>query len=158
MGVLSTNLSPVFTHPYSALWMAACNQTGQTVIARLSGVIPRIDQAVTCFVPAKFSRDMLSALNQNPNVAVVAASTQTFESYQFKGRYQSHRNATPEECEIQTQNLLAFSNAAALLKLPAEACFNAYFDDNFIALEILQENVYEQTPKEGTGLKIQHTL
>ena len=55
----------------------------------------------TCFAPLKFAQNGLTHLQENPVISLVGVELHTYEGYQYKGPYISHRDCTPEEVEFQ---------------------------------------------------------
>jgi hypothetical protein len=144
----------VLTNYYSAVWLSCCNGDNRPLIARLSSVNIIDNETICCCIPAKFAGELLSVLVKNNAVAVLAACTETFDSYQVKGFIESVYNLPAEEIAEQKNMLELFSTSLTRLGLSAPYFFNAYVDDEFVAVVVKVKDIFNQTPRQGTGFKI----
>ena len=154
MGILTENVIRVFKRSSSAFWLAACDPGGKLLVARVSGVELLDDDLVCSYVPMKFGLGMQATLRSGIHVSLLAASTENFESYQLKGYCIDVANTTSHASIEQIRNLRAFADCTAALGLSAELCYRAYVDDQFLTIEIKIDSVYDQSPKNNAGLKL----
>ncbi|HTK18452.1 MAG TPA: hypothetical protein VL442_03015 [Mucilaginibacter sp.] len=154
MGILTENVINVFKQASSAFWIAACDTEGKPLVVRVSGVELRDDDTVCSYVPMKFGSELQSKLVSGLPVSLLAASTINFESYQLKGNCVSIDNATSDATTRQMNNLQAFADCTAVLGLSAELCYRAYADEHFLAIEVKLHSVFDQSPKNNAGLKL----
>ena len=110
------------------------------------------DDRLRYFVDGPTSRRIFSNLEQNRHVTVVTCSN-TFESYQFKGKHLGHRDATEEENEFVMEYFRVFNEAMRMFGLTDGLALN-YPHSHMIAMDMEVEEMFEQTPKVGTGQKI----
>jgi len=144
----------VLTNYYSAVWLSCCNNDNRPLIARLSSINIIDSETICCCIPAKFAAELLPALVKNQPVAVLAACTKTFDSYQVKGFIESVHQLPQEETAEQKNMLELFSTALIKQGFSAPNFFKAYVDDEFVAVVIKVDDVFDQTPRQGTGFKI----
>ena len=151
---LSQTIINVLTNPPSAVWLTCCVDGSHPLIGRLSSINVIDDETIRCYLPVKFANELSPALVEGNTVAILAACTLSFDSYQLKGRIQSICNPLPEEFAGQKKRLELFSRALVRQGFSAEKLYKAYVDDEFISLIIKVESIFDQTPKPGAGFKI----
>jgi len=144
----------VLTSSPSAVWLTCCVDGNHPLIGRLSSVNIVDDETVCCYMPTKFANMLSPALVKGSAVAILAACTQSFDSYQLKGHIEDICNPLPDEIPRQKYMLELFAKGMASQGFSAAKLYNAYIDDEFIALVIKVESVFDQTPKPGAGFKI----
>lgn len=111
----------------------------------------------TCFAPLKFVHTGLKQLQQNPIVALVGVELHTFEGYQYKGPYLSHRDCTPEEVEFQLGYLKEFTTLLGTFGYSTPGFYGAYYHPPFVAIMFKAMQVFDQSPKNGTGGELPRT-
>ena len=90
-------------------------------------------------------------LEENQEVAFVGCSN-TFESYQLKGKALTWYETTEDELQIMRSYMLKFNEAMSSFGLGAEA--SDYPHTKMMTLTMEVHEMFEQTPKVGTGEKI----
>jgi hypothetical protein len=98
------------------------------------------------------SRNTIRNLEANGEMVIVGCSN-TFESYQLKGKAIRWAKATPDEINNFGEYMIRFSNAMQVFGLPAEAVY-VYPHSEMMSVLMEVEQIFEQTPKVGTGEKI----
>lgn len=151
---LPENIVSVITYCYSAVWLSCCGEDKRPMIARLSSIRIVDDETICCYVPDKFVTEFLPALVKDNPAAVLAACTETFDSYQVKGIIDSVYKPLSEEIAAQKKTLEVFCQGLVRQGFSASNLYRAYSDDEFTAVIIKADSVFEQTPKKGTGLKL----
>jgi len=144
----------VLTNPPSAVWLSCCVDGDHPLIGRLSSINIVDDETICCYMPVRFANEFLPALAKGNAVAILAACTETFDSYQVKGHIESVYTPLPEETPRQKKILELFSKGMVRAGFSETSIYNAYVDDEFIAIMIRVESVFDQTPKPGAGFKI----
>ena len=91
-------------------------------------------------------------INNNQFVSLVTCSD-TFESYQFKGKSLGFREATEEENQEVATYLQKFHDLMLVFGLMTGFVY-AYPHSKMSTILMEVEEVFEQTPKIGTGQKI----
>lgn len=105
----------------------------------------------TCYAPLKFASTGLRHLQENPTLALVGVELHTYEGYQYKGPFLSYHNCTPEEVEFQVGYLRELTGILGSFGYSASGFYSAYFHPPFIALKFQAMQVFDQSPKNGTG-------
>jgi hypothetical protein len=138
-----------------AFWAASSSVENLPDTVRCTGVAP-VDLwgKLTFFIPKKHSQQFLGNLHQNPQLSLLGCSVVTFESYQYKGVFESFRACTPEEEAFQQRYLDKFKEMIHMQGLPRDAV-NGYYLQPSLALTFSVTEVYEQTPHKGTGHLLQ---
>lgn len=92
-------------------------------------------------------------LKDNQLVSVVLCSFENYESYQFKGKSKSVREANPEEL-LEIEDYLRDVNAQAVkIGFPNQAMYQ-FPHTSMMTLLMEVEEIFEQTPKVGAGKKV----
>lgn len=151
---LPQNVITVLTNYYSAVWLSCCGEDNRPMIARLSSISIIDNETIRCYIPAKFAEELLPALVKGNPVSVMAACTETLDSYQVKGSIYGIDNIQPQLIEGQQNIIELFGKALVRQGFSAENLYKAYIDDDFVEVIIKVNEVFEQTPKNGTGTKI----
>ena len=99
-----------------SFWMATASVDNIPEPIKCTGISfdPSTD-TFTCFAPLKFAQIGLKHLQQNPVLSLVGVELHTYEGYQYKGPYLSHRDCTPQEVEFQHQYMKEFTDIAGII-------------------------------------------
>ena len=151
---LPENIVSVITYCYSAVWLSCCDDDKRPMIARLSSIRIVDVETICCYIPDKFAVELLPGLIKGKPAAVLAACTETFDSYQVKGVIDSVYKPAPNEIAEQKETLEVFCQGLVRQGFSAPNLYKAYSDDAFTAVLVKADSVFEQTPKKGTGLKL----
>jgi hypothetical protein len=138
-----------------SFWIATTNLENIPEPAKCTGVFfdPESD-TFTCFVPQKFTHKTLKDLEENPTMALVGVELHTYEGYQYKGHYISRRECTREEIEYQYKYMKEFTDILESFGYSAAGYLKAYIHPPFVALLFKVTQVFDQSPKVGTGGEI----
>ena len=104
------------------------------------------------FFDGPTARHTIRNLEQHPLFSVTTCSN-TFESYQFKGTAIRWAEATDEENEMVKQYLKKFNDAMIVFGLRDRLVYN-YPHTKMMTVMMEVTDVFEQTPKTGTGQKV----
>ena len=141
-----------------ALWISTASPTLVPEIARAGGIIvhPEADE-ITILVPEKFCIVTLENLEHSNAMSLLAANINTYICYQFKGFFMGSGPCTAAEDSLQLKYLDAFTDILTRMGYDKENYFKAYHHQPSVALTFKPLEVYEQTPKTGTGNRISLT-
>lgn len=153
--ILSEKISQVSSDPGVAFWAANISSNGICDLTRISGIRVNEDKEhVTFFVP-KQSFDLISDnFNERPSVSLLMASLRNFESYQIKGEYISHKICTEEEIAYYQPKVTGLIDLCNSMGLNGNKIFDSYIEEPNVAVKVLCKETFEQTPKPGTGNKL----
>ena len=155
MIALNDKLTRIIESQTTSIWL--CNRNARLVpdVARLMSARVEPDrQHVRVYVPAPGAAGVLANLAVAPGLTLLMAVMDTYEAYQVKGTYAGQRACTPEEVAYQRAYVEGFADALAGQQLPRERAIAAYFRQPSVALRLRVEELYEQTPRKGTGVRI----
>lgn len=135
-----------------SFWLATASKDSIPEPIKCTGIaFDPLTDIFTCFAPLKFATKGIKHLQENPVISLVSVELHTYEGYQYKGPYLSHRDCTAHEVEFQVQYLKEFTDTLALFGYSASGFHNAYFHPPFVAILFQANQVFDQSPKNGTG-------
>lgn len=153
--MLKDNQISILHADSASIWAGNCSAGHTPDIIRLSGALVAEDRLhIDLLVPQRYTETFFKNIRENPKISLMYSSILTFEAYQVKGVYLNHRPCTPEEIGYQHTYLAGFGRNVLTLGVRAGLCFSRYYTEPSIAIRMKAEEVYEQTPKAGTGNKI----
>src|SRR5690349_6163512 len=107
-----------------AFWVGSADKNNRPDLARCTGLAPLSDyERITLFIPTKFAGQILTNTKENKNITLSATSVVTYNSYQFKGVFESVRDCTSKEEAAQLEYLDGFSTLVSRLGFSKEAFF-----------------------------------
>ena len=155
MIALNEKLTGMIESHTTSIWL--CNRNARLVpdIVRLMSARVEPDrQHVLAYVPRPSGSGVLANLSVAPRLTLLVGHVYTYEAYQVKGTYTGHRACTPAEVEYQRAYVDRFAENLVRQQLPREQIIAAYFQQPSFAVRLRVEEVYEQTPRKGTGERI----
>ena len=112
-------------------------------------------RTLTLFVPEPFTAGLVESLQENGEMALTVEAFPAHETYQFKGRYVSHRPAHREDIAIVDRIRERFmKNMRAVFPVLPEGIVRAFTSKPAFAVEFEVSEVYVQTPGPGAGARI----
>lgn len=111
---------------------------------------PAIEQ-FTCFVSEKYAAKTLQNLIVNPAITLVGVDVPTYEGYQYKGKYVLHRPATGDEELMQAKASEGLFDILGSYGYSKSGFAKIFFEQPSIAIVFMVAEVFEQSPKKGTG-------
>ncbi len=139
----------------AAFWLSNCDAEGTPDLVRVMGVRAEPDgEHLVTFVPVPYAQNLIAQLAPGEELALLHANVHNYVSLQFKGRCVSHHPSTAEEVEFQRRYMDGFCHEIEGQGLVPEVAFRVFFRQPSITLVMRVEEVYEQTPRAGTGGRI----
>lgn len=121
-------------------------------MVRCNGILQSDNlERLTFFFSDKFSKTFRSNLYPGSELTLMGCSLFSFESYQYKGEFLEMHTCTPEEEELQRLYMDAFTDAIEKIGFSKENFYEAYFYQPSYGLTMTVRDVFEQTPRKGTG-------
>jgi hypothetical protein len=123
---------------------------------RVSGWRVGADRStMTVLVPEEFTEHLIASLEDNGRYAVTIEEIPSHETYQFKGRYLSHRPADADDRALVAQQRDRFVKAVSRVytQMP-ENIARSFILDPALAVEFEVQEIYLQTPGPGAGTRI----
>ncbi|HEY0680461.1 MAG TPA: pyridoxamine 5'-phosphate oxidase family protein [Chitinophagaceae bacterium] len=135
-----------------AMWAANRDENNIPDVVHCNGIVPTGNcEKLTFFISAEYSDTFLANLKVSPALTLLVADIYTFRSYQYKGNFESMRDCTPEEVVLQQKHLRAFSDAIGEVGHSNDGFYDAYNLQPSFAVTFLVTDIFEQTPRKGTG-------
>lgn len=139
----------------SAFWVANVSENNVPDVVRCAGLAPVTDlHELTIYISEKFGRKFFKNLRSGSWISFSATSVPTFESFQYKGIFQSIRPCTREEEEKQRRYYEDFTALTADFGFVKDLLFRCYFHVPAFAVTFRVQEIFDQTPRKGTGQKV----
>jgi hypothetical protein len=120
--------------------------------ARVLGIEIVDDEHLCFFIDKDSNVRSLQNLEDNKAISLVLVKM-TYECYQFKGTCVRVQKGTEEEVQTVQNYLKAFNNEVIPIGIEDGVIYNYPHGNMYSVLMEVQE-IYEQTPKPGTGRKV----
>lgn len=138
-----------------SFWLATASSDNIPEPIKCTGItFDPLTDTFTCFAPLKFARTGFEHLRKNPILALVGVELHTYEGYQYKGPYLSRRDCTPQEVEFQHQYMKEFTDILNSFGYSGAGYYKAYIQPPLVAITFQAAQVFDQSPKIGTGGEI----
>tara|TARA_R110000744_G_C19368912_1_gene562234 strand:+ start:983 stop:1453 length:471 start_codon:yes stop_codon:yes gene_type:complete len=138
-------------------WVASVNKNKVCELTRVAGYTIEADnEHITIFLPKQLFDNIEQTLKVDSKISFLMASILNFESYQIKGNYVSHQMCTEENVDSYQGKVLKIIEILSGMGLEGNRIFGYLLDQPSIALRMRFTEMYEQTPKPGTGGKLTH--
>jgi hypothetical protein len=138
-----------------SFWLATASLDNKPEPFKCTGVrFHETTDTFTCFAPRKFAIPALKYVVGNPIIALLAVELNTYEGYQYKGPYLSHRDCTEDEVAHQYRYLEELTTILESFGYSGTGYNKAYKHPPFVAIVFRAEQVFDQYPRQGTGGEI----
>jgi hypothetical protein len=112
-------------------------------------------RTLTAFTPEPFTPGLVESLQENGELALTVEAFPAHETYQFKGRYLSHRPAHRDDIAIVDRIRERFvKNMRTIFTVLPEGIAGAFTSKPVLAVEFEVSEIYVQTPGPGAGARI----
>ncbi|TVZ26915.1 hypothetical protein JM83_1914 [Gillisia sp. Hel_I_86] len=136
-------------------WVASVNKNKICELTRVAGYTIEVDnEHIIIFLPKQLFEIIEPTLEADSKISFLMASILNFESYQIKGKYVSHQMCTEENVNLYQPKVLKIIEILSGMGLDGDGIFGYLLDQPSIAVRMRFTEVYEQTPKPGTGGKL----
>lgn len=153
--IIPARYAALLKDPLFSFWIGTAGQDRVPEVIKCTGVMPdEVTGQLTCFAGARYADRSMKNLAENPAITLVGAHIGNFEGYQYKGTLICWRPCLPEEVLLQEKNMEAFTRLLAEFGYSREGLYRIYFSQPSIAFEFEVTEVFEQSPRKGTGGKI----
>jgi hypothetical protein len=153
--VISPSHVALLEDPMFSFWIGTAGRDHIPEVVKCMGVIvDPVSDRLTCFAGAILANKSLLNLQENPAVTLVGASVLTYEGYQYKGTFINSRFCTAEDILFQENYMRIFTSNLAELGYSEDGLYKLYFSQPSVAIEFRVMEIYEQSPRKGTGEKV----
>lgn len=112
-------------------------------------------RTLTAFIPDQYTPHLVESLQDNGQIALTVEEFPSHETYQFKGRYLSHRPVDAADVEIVDRTRERFARQVRPIYTDApEALLRAYIPPADVAVDFEVLEIYLQTPGPGAGARL----
>ena len=133
------------------VYLASLNKNHFCDVCRTSGVYVENREFLKIFYMPELSPRLLQNLLSRNQLTLTVVSAFSFECYQIKGKYISHENISVDD----EKYLKGMAETIKEMGFNLENVFNnKYLLLDVVTIIMKVEEVYEQTPKIGTGNKV----
>jgi hypothetical protein len=138
------------------LWIAVVNANKVCEIVRATGfsVAPDLEH-VQVYIPESMTARLEGMLQLEAPISFLLAALEDFESYQIKGKIKSVKTCEAGALEKQLSILKATTDMTNAFGLQGNKIFGYLTLGPFISIRMSCQEIFEQTPKPGTGTKIE---
>lgn len=135
-------------------FVGTVNEVNQPVMTRLFGF--NYDNPITTFTVYTFKNDALRLvdhLSKKTKLSATISNAMDFKTLQFKGTYHDHYDAPDEEMHYPREFNSKQAEIMQMLGISNEAFANWKYEPAMAVVMNVVE-IFDQTPKVGTGNKI----
>jgi hypothetical protein len=137
------------THTFG--WLVGVDDKLNSHLCRTCGARRYDDEHLIILITPSLEEHLVETIQDHPRIVFTIVDAHTLESYQFKGTFVEKRTLSAEE-ELMKQRFMDGIEAVLLaMGFDYHGRFNQYADLKGLAVKMKVEEIYEQTPKPGTG-------
>lgn len=151
--ILSNHLKEHLKGP-KAIFVGTRDKDLNCDILRVLGGGASGHDTIKFFVAEKTANKTLDNLRSNKLVSLSVTQIFTSESYQFKGRFLNARPVNEEETEAILEYVGQFEEAVSSMGYKPGLVADHILYKPAIAIEFVVDEIFDQTPKKGTGQKL----
>jgi len=135
-------------------WLVGVDDKLESHLCRTCGVKKIDDEYLIILITPSLAEHLVETIQKHPKIVFTVVDANTFESYQFKGKYIENRSLDAEEENMKQRFMLGIKEVLSDMGFEYDGQFNQYADLEGWAVKMKVEEIYEQTPKPGTGKKL----
>jgi hypothetical protein len=140
------------THTFG--WLVGVKKDLNCDCCRTCGVRKTEDGDLLILITPELAKSILATIQRNSNLAFTMVNAYTFESYQFKGDYISHSFLSAQDEKMKALFMKGIKRVMGDMGFIYGDDFKRYADMEGIAIQMRVNEIFEQTPKKGTGNKL----
>lgn len=137
------------THTFA--WLAGVNDKLRCDYCRTCGTWITEDGFLTVIITPSMAGSLIDTLSSNLNVACTIVNALTMESYQLKGTYLEHRPLSVKEEDLKESYMQGIYGVLNDMGFEYGDGFRKYADMDGIAVAMKVNEIFEQTPRQGSG-------
>ena len=137
-----------------AFFVGARDKDFNCDILRVLGGSATGHDTIKFFVAEKTAGKMLDNMRSNKLVSLSVSNIFNSESYQFKGRFLSAKPESAEEAEGVYEYVGQFEESLGSMGYPKGLFADHVLYKPALAIEFAVEQIFDQTPKIGTGQQL----
>ena len=152
--VIPHNIEKILGVTHTFGWLVGVDDKLMCNFCRTCGAWVTDDEYLTVLFTPSLSQSLIDNVQSQLNVGFTIVNAFTFESYQFKGIYIEHRTLSAEEEKIKSLYMQGITKVLHSMGFRYGDHFKTYSNLDGLAVKMKVNEIYDQTPKQGTGKKI----
>ena len=140
------------THTFG--WLVGVNDKLESHLCRTCGVKKVDNEHLIILITPSLAEHLLETIQKHPKIVFTIVNAFTFESYQFKGEFIENRELLVEEERLKQLFMKGMEDVLSGMGFKYDGRFKQYADMQGVSVKMKVEEIYEQTPKPGTGKKL----
>lgn len=152
--IIPNNIEKMLELTYTFGWLIGVDEKLESHLCRTCGVKKIDDEHLILLITPSLEEHLVETIQKYPKIVFTIVDAYTFESYQFKGKYIENRTLSSEEENMKKRFMQGIEAVLLDMGFDYNGHFNQYADLEGLAVKMKVEEIYEQTPKPGTGKKL----
>ncbi len=152
--VIPNNIDKMLELTHTFGWLIGVDEKLESHLCRTCGVKKIGNEHLIILITPSLAEQLLETIQKHPKIVFTVVDAYTFESYQFKGEYVENRPLNSEEENMKLRFMQGIESVLFDMGFDYHGHFNQYADLEGWAVKMKVEEIYEQTPKPGTGKKL----
>ena len=137
------------THTFA--WLVGVDNKLRCEYCRTCGSWITDDGYLTVIITPSMAKSLIDTMKSNQNVACTIVNAHTFESYQLKGIYLEHRSLSAKEESLKESYMQGIQGVLLDMGFEYGDRFRKYANMEGIAVTMKVNEIFEQTPRQGSG-------
>ena len=135
-------------------WLIGVDEKLESHLCRTCGVRIIDNEHILILITPSLSKYLVNTIQNHPKISFTIVEAYTFESYQFKGLFIEKRALNDEEKHLKQRFMNGMEEVLISMGFNYKDRFYQYAEMKGLAVKMKVEEIYEQTPKPGTGKKL----
>jgi hypothetical protein len=152
--VIPENIDKMLQLTHTFGWIAGVNSKLMSHLCRTCGAIKVDHEHLSILITPALSESLIETIKNQPNISFTIVNALTFESYQFKGKYVTSNVLNPDLESIKQLYMKGIEDTLGNMGFKYGGRFNQYSGLEGIAIKMKVGEIFDQTPKQGTGKKL----
>ncbi|MFH4965025.1 hypothetical protein V8G69_08480 [Gaetbulibacter sp. M235] len=156
--MITKRITEIAQTPGFPIWISIAGFNATCELVRATAFTVESDcQHIKVYIPKCMKNQIQDVLLEGASISFLLASLKDFESYQIKGVITNLDTCDTNKLEKQIELLEDTIEQTNALGLHGEKIFGYLSEGPFTAIQMSCKEIFEQTPKPGTGTKVEAT-
>ena len=152
--IIPDNIEKMLELTHTFGWLIGVNNKLESHLCRTCGVRVIDGEHILILITPSLSEHLVETIQNHSKISFTIVNAYTFESYQFKGEYIENRALNAEEEKLKQLFMKGMEDVLAGMGFEYDGRFKQYANMEGLAVKMKVEEIYEQTPRPGTGKKL----
>ena len=140
------------THTFG--WLTGVTDQLVCHTCRTCGVSNIENDQITILIMPSLSEPLINTIQKQPKISFTFINVQTFESYQLKGKYLECMALSAEDERTKGAYMNGMKEALQNIGFKYGDSFKKYAELAGVAVRMKVEEIFDQTPRPGSGSKL----